>query len=127
MDLEDRGDDRQPQASALVRPGPFGTDAPERPGDLPDIVWVQDWSAVLDDEARALVLDGGNDAAQPPGRLWPTALSTTLSTRRESSIALPVTHASGSWRCSTSSPIAAMESARRSIARRASSLSDTVA
>ncbi len=44
------------------------------------------------------------------------ALSITFSTMRESSVSLPVTHASGRCCCSTSSPSAEIASARRSIA-----------
>jgi hypothetical protein len=41
---------------------------------------------------------------QPPGWLWPRALSITFSTMRKSSVSLPATHASGPCCCSTSIP-----------------------
>ena len=57
MNLGDRGDDREPEAGAVVRAGPLGADAPERLGELFDLVGVEDRAAVLDDETGALVLD----------------------------------------------------------------------
>ncbi len=59
VNLDDRGDDREPEAGALVRSGPLGADAPERLGELLDLVGVEERAAVLDDELRALVLDRG--------------------------------------------------------------------
>ena len=57
VNLDDRGDDREPEAGALVRSGPLGADAPERLCELLDLLGVEDRAAVLDDETRALVLD----------------------------------------------------------------------
>jgi hypothetical protein len=74
VNLEDRGNDRQPQARAVIRSGSLGADTPERLGELFDLVGVKDRAAVLDDELRALVLDRGPDA-DPAERLLQIASS----------------------------------------------------
>ena len=64
--------------------------------------------------------------ASRPASLWLTALSTTFSTIRKSSVWLPVTHASGHCCCSTPSPIAEMASARALDGQAGDSPSETV-
>ncbi len=53
VDLDDRGDDREPEAGAVVGAGSLGADPLERLRESFDLARVEDRAAVLDDELGA--------------------------------------------------------------------------
>src|ERR1019366_7571596 len=62
MSLDNRGNDRQPHAGAVLRSGSLGANTLERLGEMADLSGVKDRTAVLNNEQRVFVLDGGPNA-----------------------------------------------------------------
>ena len=112
----DRRDDREPQPAAILRAGPWRAQPAERFGELIDIVLREQLPPFSTTRLASAPLTAGVMRTQPPGWLWVIAFSITFSTIRDSSVSLPLTHASADTSRSTLSCFAEISDVRRATA-----------